>query len=1399
MRNDLSQGSAAVFAERRRNKTIWFRGCMALALIVAMLTSYVLIFPARTEERTLICGRTEHVHDENCWLEALSCQLEEGEEHRHGASCYTRVLVCGLEEHSHSEDCYAELAPAPELTNAPETEPVPETEPAPATEPVTETGEPVETEPAIPEQTPEQTPAVGPDAPAPAEPAGTEPVETEPVETEPAEPEPNKVEFGPGRHTALPLNEFPETGIDLAPYLESVVFQRQDGTVLIEDTLFENGSTAKALIVYDIPRDVVTPESKYVYYQLPEGVRPIEETSGDVMDEGVPVGVYTITEDGLIHILFNDEFANGNAIVGTVEFTSWLYANEDGTDRVVEFENEAGTITIYVPDEQKYDLAMEKTGDFGSDYKTADFVLTVSSALGTGAPINVTDTLTNQTPATLFSAAYHKNLTVRHVAADGSVTQLTDLTPVWSEDGMSFSLEALPALEAGERYELLYTVDLDPDLSGSFELDNEASATAGSLEANTSFFISYVCDITKSGTFNPNTGLIDWVITVNPESRPVAGWRIEDDLPSPAVGKVLLTNANGVRYADLTPEDGRTIRYTFPPNAPAKPYFIRYSTVAPTTAETVRNIARLINERETTVVSEVEVDERSEGVDKTLGAKHLEPNGMVRTDWSFHVTLPVGELESYSFRDNISTPVMDVNSGEYLDNNLHFAYAAELDAAFRGNLRLVSDGAEYRYGDEANDYVSFELSYYDSQGALIDPADETTHVARVVFTLNPLKGNSFHGYEIVAEDYPTWLDTTGAQEGDYWAYQNYVYLHGGIYDMAPAFYRKGNAFQKQLLVGGRYSDENDYVDYGDCAGVLEYRLLLDLTALAGENFTVTDLLPAGVELIEDSPRAYFTTANLHGEYNGTFAQDDCFSWTAEPAEDGGTLLRFTGSGVSELMKQSYAYIGIVYRVRLLGDELWNDYTHSVVDLTNTAAWEDYTDSHTVRVENQPTRIEKSGVQLTDPEGAPLSRVRFRLLINAAAEDLNPESDWILLTDRLSSGIGANLELGSVKLYHFDPKRPDGVGNPVREYEYKLSYDTGGHLLNVTMKDNTAYLLFYEYSVDNTAILDGQTTIHNEAVLAGQFRSDSDVVLKSVSSSATAWQRVITITKVDSENHAKVLPGAEFTLEHWNPELQAWEPELDENGEIRSYVSNEAGKIILSMLGEEKDLNAGTLYRMTEIKAPVGYENGDTCFFFLCLPRYGAEDQEAVFAEAGAGSDVSFDQVTFFNWNGGSCVITNPFSGLTVNKRWFAFDGTEMTDPTQDSIRVTLYATTDPDGETGLTPVAAGEGVENPVTLSKQNNWSYTWDKLPGGDEEGNTLYYFVAEDPVPGFTPRYVNNGIHGGTVVICNEAEPYELPATGGEGVDGIAMLGVLLMLLSAVVYYRNRSQKIKKMEELQ
>ncbi|MCQ2355157.1 MAG: metallophosphoesterase, partial [Clostridia bacterium] len=95
---------------KQRKKRIWKSFVTVLASIVVFVTTYALIIPAITWERTLICEIPEHTHSESCYSDGeLVCTKVE---HVHTAACFdapkaaAKLYICGKTEHTHTEDCY---------------------------------------------------------------------------------------------------------------------------------------------------------------------------------------------------------------------------------------------------------------------------------------------------------------------------------------------------------------------------------------------------------------------------------------------------------------------------------------------------------------------------------------------------------------------------------------------------------------------------------------------------------------------------------------------------------------------------------------------------------------------------------------------------------------------------------------------------------------------------------------------------------------------------------------------------------------------------------------------------------------------------------------------------------------------------------------------------------------------------------------------------------------------------------------------------------------------------------------------------------------------------------------------------------------------------------------------
>ena len=142
MRKNVTQEAAGFLAGARRRR-IWLKVVGALGCVVVFCTTYALILPAITMEKTG-CGLTEHTHTADCYTQVTAvtrqepvCSLENLDLHEHTEDCFDEngTPVCGyadfvihehdascydadgrlwcplpeIKAHTHSEDCYATL------------------------------------------------------------------------------------------------------------------------------------------------------------------------------------------------------------------------------------------------------------------------------------------------------------------------------------------------------------------------------------------------------------------------------------------------------------------------------------------------------------------------------------------------------------------------------------------------------------------------------------------------------------------------------------------------------------------------------------------------------------------------------------------------------------------------------------------------------------------------------------------------------------------------------------------------------------------------------------------------------------------------------------------------------------------------------------------------------------------------------------------------------------------------------------------------------------------------------------------------------------------------------------------------------------------------------------------
>ena len=102
---------------------------------------------------------------------------------------------------------------------------------------------------------------------------------------------------------------------------------------------------------------------------------------------------------------------------------------------------------------------------------------------------------------------------------------------------------------------------------------------------------------------------------------------------------------------------------------------------------------------------------------------------------------------------------------------------------------------------------------------------------------------------------------------------------------------------------------------------------------------------------------------------------------------------------------------------------------------------------------------------------------------------------------------------------------------------------------------------------------------------------------------------------------------------------------------------------------------------------------------------------------------------------------NKYTSVTVSKEWLNAAG-NADEGEHPAVKAQLLKSTDG----GKTFSAEGDAV----TLSKDNDWSYTWDKLVSRDESGQTFTYKVEEAEVPeGFAAQPTQSDGKGGFTLV--------------------------------------------------
>lgn len=1080
----------------------------------------------------------------------------------------------------------------------------------------------------------------------------------------------------------------PQSGnsADFGEYIVSAKVSKIQNGEWIEAREFEDGDHVMVDIDYKLPAGVVDSTTKTITYDLPNAIKLTDEESGIVYaSNGLAVGTYHITTDGKITIHFNEEFATGEPFAGYITFQGTLSAEDAGEDGKVIFGGDGGEITIN-PSQEQYDLNMSKNAKLNSD-GTVGYTIKASTKNGTEGTVKIVDKFSDWDSAT---AQYDENsFTVTKIDKNGAKTDV-NVTP--SINGNSFTIDNLPKLEAGESYEVTYKATATPDnVDGSGSLTNSVKGTSGetSRETSTTIQISNSM-IYKYGGYDQNTGKMNWTITINPDKKNISGYVLKDKIDNGLTIPTPLT----VKKSDGTTFEIKSLPYTFPEGSNDK-YTIEYQTDAPKENGNVKNTAYFSKgDKSYESGTTVGVWHRDWGLTKTVSSQSVSDDGKTLTNkWQAYITLPDKEITSVTYSDVIKNGTSSDDKGF---NGEHYAILSELKQEILANIQLKDkDGNVIPNSD-----LNITMKFYSDEDKKKEVTANDAHVKSFVVTVKKNDNSAFICQSLLISSYHTIADLKDVKEGI-----SYQYVNKGIVNKkeseASVHYTKPKKLVKQGYgkVNGsqneKYSSGEVDTNYLSRNGKLYYRIIF--TPDSNDEISFTDTLPKGTKLVEtalrsdykDSPRKenpaersspeavyYFSDyweQYCDGDQNNTDISK-YFEYSYDQSTNKVTFTFTPGYNRTDGDWQTNRNnpnrpIAIYYAVDITNDEFWNDLQNESKEYSNLLEYEGKEQKQETRVERETQVVTKFGKQIKNT-----TKIEYTVNINPAGKDLDPNSDIIVLKDKLEldNRYSAYIDASSLKLYEYDSKAEDHRGKLIDSSRYQVQMDTQNNVLTITLSDELACVLVYQYDFDVGKA--ASPRIGNKVVLQGEFSSNDYTVIDTTDSSAGVVRGKMSIFKVDGKDYSKTLPGAKFRLSVFNPDTKTWD--VIKNGESEEFVTNENGEISFTGTNIVKFLSAFNLYKVEEIEAPDGYKRNKTPYYFsiyqadIDKTKQDAIDEmnnREIFTKSGINSsDVWFVP----NNKEVSMYIPNDSNSIYVKKVWVDSENKQITNH-PDSINVKL--------------------------------------------------------------------------------------------------------------------------------
>lgn len=1190
----------------------------------------------------------------------------------------------------------------------------------------------------------------------------------------------------------------------------------------------DSGTRVRVNLKYTVKPGVLTPTNNTLTYQLPKGLPMPDVTTGNIVDESDKdeagnakvVGSFTVDTDGTVTLTFTDEKFIGTDEKGGLPFTGTFKAAVTASadnfedEKEIKFKDDCIlTIKPKTADIKISKGSSDRDSAFDNHPENGTFInhymVTVKTTSGTKEQVFLTDTLNtnrngeNRSDYLKGGKYLESSFELYKVDASGTKTKIMPV-PVyqWTTDSNGYPqvvLGPLDPLEIGEKYIWYYDVqrnyaDFDEMPGGVGIINNTAKAQAGNMVAQADAW--YTCKnprIEKKGQYDPNTGRIQWTITVKVPhsllgSYLLQGCKITDALPD----GVKIVGDVKVGSDTISAENFLQNGYTIPAEYGKTELKITFETTTPIGGGSVTNKAQILTKSNHTFEASdtVNIGKGDWSLSKSIATRGETPT------WNLLATNKAGEAE-FTLWDVLDDAEND--QGETKEDT-HYAIAKELDDAIKANLTLTMlDNTKLTYAEAVAAGNTIKMTYYAQKNGTeeVDANNSSTRVRSFSIHVkagddqNPVRSISVTGI-------PTHEERDDVPTGEVWTYKNTIHIQGVNGKASDTdTYRSYKQFEKGVAAKSS-GDETGYLtgsnsfELSDLSGNnLHYQLVLQTSADDRDEITVTDTLPENVGFKVDNVKI----ALDEGDF--VKIKDKKVDWATAEYDETTRRLTIKISNYNKSGQEEHR-IRIQYKVSVSDDPSWKNPSVGKLIYTNTATWGELTETTTTTVTRDVEQVKKTGWQ--DPGND--RKLHYQVVINPAHEDLSAgqtRAEKIELWDNISTTNGAIAtgDVNSVKLYFYNYDETVGVttGKEVPRNMYRILEADKNGWLHMEIPNMAALILVYDCNVkDGSAAASYQ--VSNTVILSNGSKSSDSGITYQVKADATATTAQFVLRKKDSYSGVS-LKGAEFTIFQYDTVSGRFVPWTG-NG-TGTLTTDENGQASLAVLDSETAscLKPDVLYKLVETKAPTDYQLDATPHYLLFRKNASAENEQKAFANAtGVAEGTTIltvnDETVDLNSNvqvGSDAGTTtaeysNVYSKLTVSKLWLDQDTKQPVEPAVDSIHIKVWRYTDNDKD---------RTFFDETTLNADNHWTATWsgDKLPLTDENGNAYHYLVEEETTGNWNVYIDNNGVQTGNITVQNYVYTgYELPSTGGMGTAPFGVLGGALAAAAALLLVRKRKQ---------